>query len=356
MTKTTNEKLIDWIRHKVVSEYAQDISMVLLYGSFVNGTSNKKSDIDCYFIPKTERGYQMAVDFIIDGIGYDIFPMDWERVEGIANLEESLTPLVGDVKILYYASENDLKRFQQTQKKLADNLQSDTFVRSVAAKKVEFCCTLYNQMTHTDSLSEIRKLAGYIIMFLADAAAIFQHNYYHFGLKTQFQDLRSKKEIPSAISKEYLRVIESKMAKEAINSCREMLFETASYVGAMLPGNIAIYSTARKNGNSSVKISELAGLYEEISSTFNKIYTCCETGNYILAFLSAVCLQRELDDAYIDCGANPYDILSSYDYEDLQGLCLATHQVEDNLVKFIVDGGGMIKKYASFEEFEMARL
>ena len=49
---------------------------------------------------------------MIAGVGYDIFPMDWERVRNIANLEEGLLPLVGDVKVLYSASEEDLGRFR----------------------------------------------------------------------------------------------------------------------------------------------------------------------------------------------------------------------------------------------------
>lgn len=72
-----------------------------------------------------------------------------------------------------------------------------------------------------------------------------------------------------------------------------------------------------------VNASWLAGLYEEISSTFHKIYVCCENGNYILAFLSAVCLQRELDEAK-RAGSPSYDLLSYFDYRELGKL--ATHK------------------------------
>lgn len=64
MSKAINEKLVVWIEEKVKREYAEDISLVLLYGSFINGTANPKSDIDCYFIPRTERGYELAKTFI----------------------------------------------------------------------------------------------------------------------------------------------------------------------------------------------------------------------------------------------------------------------------------------------------
>ena len=66
---------------------------------------------------------------MIAGVGYDIFPMDWERVRNIANLEEGLLPLVGDVKVLYSASEEDLGRFRGLQVQMKDNLAD---IRNVA--------------------------------------------------------------------------------------------------------------------------------------------------------------------------------------------------------------------------------
>ena len=46
--KEINDKLVKWILHKVKTEYAIDVSLVLIYGSYVNGTANSKSDVDCY--------------------------------------------------------------------------------------------------------------------------------------------------------------------------------------------------------------------------------------------------------------------------------------------------------------------
>ena len=92
-------------------------------------------------------------------------------------------------------------------------------------------------------------------------------------------------------------------------------------------------------------------LYEEISSTFNKIYVCCEAGNYILAFLSAVCLQRDLDDAK-EAGCHDYDLLSGFNYKELNKLSETAREVEDDLVRMITDNGGCIRKYDSFERFE----
>ncbi|CVI65947.1 hypothetical protein NDGK_00378 [Clostridiales bacterium CHKCI001] len=58
-----NDKVVQWVEHRVKTKYFNDISMVLLYGSYINGTANNSSDVDCYFIPKTDRGYEMAIIF-----------------------------------------------------------------------------------------------------------------------------------------------------------------------------------------------------------------------------------------------------------------------------------------------------
>lgn len=49
MSKAINEKLVVWIEEKVKREYAEDISLVLLYGSFINGTANPKLSSDTFW-------------------------------------------------------------------------------------------------------------------------------------------------------------------------------------------------------------------------------------------------------------------------------------------------------------------
>ena len=74
---------------------------------------------------------------MIAGVGYDIFPIDWERVRNIANLEEGLLPLVGDVKVLYSASEENLGRFRGLKDNLADKQKSQTAARKRANWRIK---------------------------------------------------------------------------------------------------------------------------------------------------------------------------------------------------------------------------
>ena len=75
-----------------------------------------------------------------------------------------------------------------------------------------------------------------------------------------------------------------------------------------------------------------------------------------MAFLSAVCLQKELLDASVEQGIQAFDILSAYRSTDLHLLADTVRAVEDRFVRLIADGGGEIKCFSCFEGFLQARL
>lgn len=353
--KEINDKVIEWIMNKVKTEYADDISLVLLYGSYINGTANSKSDVDCYYIPKTERGYHLGTGFIIDGVGYDLFPISWERITGISDLQESLLPLVGDVQVIYCGNSCDLERFKEIQSKLYSNLANDEYVKDIARKKCEDVNRMCEQIKLGGSLSEIRKIAGHVIMTLADAVAIYNHDYFHFGLKKQYEDLAGNfPDVPQNIVTGYKKVVTSLNENDVIDNTVDLLKNVCDYMQATVESHVNIISN-EVTAAVEVNASWLAGLYEEISSTFCKIYACCESGNYILAFLSAVCLQRELDDAK-EAGSPSYDLLSYFDYRELGKLAERTRMIEINFVELITNSGGNIKSYDNWEAFVLAGL
>ncbi len=54
--------------------------------------------------------------------------MRWERAEGLATLNESLTPLLGNARIVYSSSDEDRKRFKILQGILNKNLVDPIFM------------------------------------------------------------------------------------------------------------------------------------------------------------------------------------------------------------------------------------
>jgi predicted nucleotidyltransferase len=48
------------IVEKIEASYSEDISLLICYGSYVTGDYAGMSDIDFFFVPKTNRGYKLG--------------------------------------------------------------------------------------------------------------------------------------------------------------------------------------------------------------------------------------------------------------------------------------------------------
>ena len=154
-------------------------------------------------------------------------------------------------------------------------------------------------------------------------------------------------EVPEEIVEGYRSVVKAASGSEAAVCARKMLADVCRHLWVAVPVQAAMEDA--RPGGGAIDGMQLAGLYEEISSTFNKIYVCCETGNAVLAFLSAVCLQRELDEV------GEYDLLEAYDHRALDRLAEAARRIEAELVGLIEESGGRIRRYGSFEELAAHR-
>ena len=335
MSKEMRDRLVGWIEEIVRNHYAGKVALVCLYGSHINGTADERSDVDCYFLPKTEEGVALARTFLLEGVGYDPFPMSWQRLEAIARLEQSHQPLVGDVQVLYADSPEDLEKLEAVRRQLRDNLADPGFRGRAAKARFARACSRLPQAN--DDLKTARLKAGGLLMDVAEVFAFGQGEYYHYGLKRQFPDLLALSDLPEGLEKDYLAVLKAKTSAEIAAACRSLL--------ERCPWPVMQNQQPVAWGDRPAA-AQLAGLYEEISSTFLKIYRCAEIGDPVLAFLSAVCLQWEL----------PWvDLLTSYRYEDLTPMAENARAVETQLRRELESAGVGLKEYKTFAEFEQAQ-
>ncbi len=332
MGKQTRDRLVDWIEKTVRSHYTGKVALVCLYGSHINGTANERSDVDCYFVPKTPEGNALARTFLLEGVGYDLFPMSWQRLEAIARLEQSHQPLLGDVQVLYADSPADLEKLEGLRRQLRDNLADPVFRGRVAQERFARACSRLPQAN--DDHKTARLKAGGLLMDVAEVFAFGQGEYYHYGLKRQFPDLLALPQLPVDLEEDYLAVLKAKTSAEIACACQRLLKDCPWPV---------LQNQQPVAWGSRPPAGKLAGIYEEISSTFLKIYRCVEVGDPVLAFLSAVCLQWEL----------PWvDLLTAYRYEDLTPLAENARYVETQLRRELEDAGIRLREYKTFAEFE----
>ena len=351
--KRLNDQLVSWLRERAAGDFAGELSLVVSYGSHWNGTAGPLSDVDCYFVPKTERGLAFGCQFVLQGVGYDIFPLSWERLRGIARLEESLTPLVGDAQVLYYGDQGDLERFQALERELRHCLEDGAYCREMAEKRFFRAGEEWDRLK-TGDLCSRRLAAGLLLMDAAEAVAFANGTYFHRGLKGQYGDLQAMDETPEGFLTFYRQAIQAGDAQVLEESCKELLATLGNWLGITRPAP----APAQREGETGQRkdAAALGPWYEELSSTFQKLRSCRERGDWVLAFLSAVCLQRELEGIALEYAVPRYQVLGAYQWDDLDPLVQAADRAEAELIAAIRQSGGIIKEYDSWEDFQAARL
>ncbi|MEL7656605.1 MAG: nucleotidyltransferase domain-containing protein, partial [Bacillota bacterium] len=104
--------LLPILVEKIETAYPDDISLLICYGSFITGDHSSLSDIDFFFVPSTERGFDLNHQFIIGQIGYDLWAVSWGKLERIAGLEDQPASILMDGQVLYAASTGELDRLE----------------------------------------------------------------------------------------------------------------------------------------------------------------------------------------------------------------------------------------------------
>lgn len=338
-----NDMIVEWAVNRIKVYYKDDVSLLLTYGSYENGTANPLSDVDFYFIPKTERAYQMSKTFIVEGIGFDLFPMSWERVEEIAEFNDEKTPCLANVKVLYCNSEEDRRKFEELQGRLKENLNDKIFMLDKASKKVEMVMDFYKDMLFEKNIRELRTIAGYIAMFLSDAVAYANQTYFTRGLKKQLEDLEAMKDLPKDFVLLYESIIKADSAEQLMEYCYTMIKNTRDF----LNNKIEKRTREAKQAN----YESLAELYQEIISTWNKIYVCCDSGNAQLASISGTCLQYTLNMAAKENGLDEFDLMSAFNAKNLSQFKERALELQKEFVRIIESNGVTIEAYNTVEEF-----
>jgi len=94
--KPTQRELTEWAIGQIRNKCKDDVALLI-------AISGHSLDDDChgecfdYFVPANERGNRLAQTFIIDGVGHDLYPRSWKRIEDMAQFDDDFTSGLGEV-------------------------------------------------------------------------------------------------------------------------------------------------------------------------------------------------------------------------------------------------------------------
>jgi hypothetical protein len=340
--KTSNERLVDWAINKIEKEYKNEVCLLIGHSTLRLEKDADEANLS-YFIPETENAYGLAKTFIIDGIGYDLFPRSWARMEELAALNEGNTSSLADVKILYCRNEEDKKRFLELQTKLQNNLQNPKYMLNKALEKLNVAMEIYQTMIFEETLYKVRKASGHIVDFLSVAVANANLTYFKNGQTNQISDLLAMESIPKDFIELYEAIVKADSNKELNELCYKMIYNTRQF--------LSLKKGRNEKENSSHNYKELASWYQELCYTWRRVYHWCDENDAARGFMWGCFLQYEIDVVKEEFDLCELDLLGSFNADDMSAYRKQAEVLEKQIVSVIEDHGVKLDAYASVEDF-----
>ena len=338
--KTVNEKLEQWAVNKIEKEFRDDVCLLLRHKTLKLDIDQDVMGLESY-VPNTARSNALAKTFIINKIGYDLFPQTWERLEKMADIDHYNLTCLDDSEIIWARTEADRQRFESLQKKFRANLTNPELMHRRAQNWVNTAAELFADTVFEDRVHIIRKNTGHICDILAVAVAYANGTYFHYGYKGQSEELKKLKTVPCNFIDIYKKIIFEKNTDEQKKLCRGLLDITKNFLEALAPG-----APVKKH-----RAGELAGWYHELSYTWRRIYHFCETGSAEDAYLWGCMLQEELGQVFREYDIPDFDILSRFDAENLKAYAAHAAEAEQGIIAAIQSDGTELDIYGNIEDF-----
>lgn len=333
----TNSKFItDWVLDKVKNNYRDDIALV------VSHTTLRLDDEEkciSYFVPITDKGRSFAQEFIFKGQGFDIWGVEWERLEGFAALEEYNITCLADGEILYARTNGDKERFEALKALQAKNLSDPAKMRINALEAYAQAKSIYLQ-TLFSSGGDVKLGAGYVLDYLAQSIAFSNLKYFKKSQAAQLEELSAMAAVPRGFMELYKSVIMERDEGSQKNLCYEAICMVRDYLEAGDEPEAVEHN-----------FQDLAAWYCELSYTWLRVRCYCQKGDAVKAYMWAINLQEELNRVSMDFGFKKFDLLIAFDPQNLAAFSAHSDNIEKSIRGIITAGGGIIREYDSEEEF-----
>lgn len=350
-------KLTEWVIQKIEKEYKDDVALLLgVHGHNTNG--DQHGVCFDYYVPATERGNEMAETFIIDGVGHDLYPRSWERLENSVSLND-MPMAIDTAEILYARSKEDEERFMNLKMRLHANLRNPEFVYGKALEYMDKALEIYRTLIFEEKTYRVRSEAGYIHLYLSQAIAVLNHTYTESPIISEQQahneDMESRiyscpelRQVPDGFyqnSDLLLKENDPEKIKEVILL---LLKGTRKFILEREPaGEPQIFSQTDYQG--------LADWYQELSLTWRRIRYFCKNNMPEPAYIDAGYLQNELLYIAQEFHVEEMNLLDSFDAKDLPKLQKCADLLERKVLEILADHQIPVNSYESVEAFLNAR-
>lgn len=332
---TNREFVGNWLLNTAKTEYKDDIALVVAHSTLrIDPSVNAVS----YFVPITAKGKNFAKTFILNGEGFDIWGIEWDRLERFADLQEYNITVLADAKLLYARTPEDAERFAELQQRLRRNLADPVKMRAKALEALQKAREIYFSMLFSDG-GDVKMCAGYVLDYLARSVAFANLTYFTFSQTDQLRELSQMEHVPDGFGELYEKILREKDGEVQKQLCGTLI--------RMVQNFHAPYAKPEAKEHN---FQDLADWYGELSYTWLRIRTYTARGDVTRSYMWGSMLQHELNTVCEDFGLAKMALMDAFDAENLSALASRADELESRMRQIITESGGIIHEY-TFEDF-----
>jgi len=327
---------------KIEKDYKNDVSIVVMMGSRIYHDTHPKSDVDLYFIPKTERGYNLGFVCVLEGVGYDFWPISWERMERISHWDERIVSILTEGHMVFVSSEEDKSRFLNLRIH-ALSIDINKSLKEKAKKKFQDVYPLFFDLCQKETLSAFRIASIKIIYLLTEVIAMYNQVAIKRGRKYLKDEILMMPIHPKGFSDLYDAVFISKDMKYIKKSLHELIIRVDTMFHE------------EKEAHQITPFSKQAhGFYEEIINNYNKIERACQIKDPYTALFAACEIEFEFEWLFKDTDVKKDlpDLVGFYQKDHLDQFLIHAKEHQLALLNLLQRHGVKIQTFKDLSELE----
>lgn len=355
------DTLVDHIK----AHYPQEVAIVAYYGSYAQGTATERSDLDFYFIPASSKGYQASIQFVLQDISFDFWPISWERAERMAAYQESKTSVIAESVLLYSRSDEDLARFRSLQQTINDLPKNQELFLDRAEEQLQHAYVHLYKLTKAnpgENISYYHLAASDVLIHVLSCLALLNRSFFKSGWGKNINQILNFTLKPPLLKEQIDSIIQADTPGSIRAACEHL---TESMLSLWMKEKAALAKPPSY-------AERMNGFFEEIKGVLDKLKTACVAGDYQIAYFNSLGVQEEIarfmyyavrgywptsletnldyQRFYVSTGMP--DLVSVLDPHDFAPLHEAVIQLESSLGKYLLDQGVTINRYESLEQLK----
>jgi predicted nucleotidyltransferase len=355
----------DTLVNHIKSNCPNDIAIIAFYGSYAQGTATKRSDLDFFFIPAAPDGYRESIQFVINEISFDFWPISWDRAERMATFEEANTSIIADCKILYARSDDDRTRFDKLRDKIIEMPQHGLKLMEKSESQLRDAYVhLYkmSRMNISENIVFYRNEAHGVLTKVLYSLALLNRTYFTRGWGKNSEQIMNFSLKPARLDQLMETIVSSRSCKDIREACEQLTKDT-----------LKLFLEQKDTYSDGPSYPDrMKGFYEEVKGVLDKLKTACETNDYISAFFWSIGAQDEiarfiyysekgywpialdptLDYQYFYKSSGFPDLVALLDAQNLAPLNEAVKALDSLLESHLRTQGVEINRFQTLEQFE----